>query len=141
LRKRHGLGFITMRPPWELRSPSIRCFPSRRWRTLLPVFDLTVGLASTSVLFALVYKYIPQVKMEWGDVWIGALVAAVLFNIGKVTIGYYLGRSAFAPIYGAAGSLLVLLLWAYYSAQIFLFGAELTKSFSFISGTRRGQKS
>jgi membrane protein len=110
------------------------------WRTLLLVVDLTLSLTITAVLFALVYKYIPQAKMEWSDVWVGALVAAVLFNIGKVGIGYYLGRSAFASIYGAAGSLLVLLLWAYYSAQIFLFGAEFTKSFSFISGTRRGQE-
>jgi membrane protein len=108
----------------------------------LPLFvDLTLSLGIATVLFALVYKYIPQAKMEWGDVWVGAVVAAVLFNIGKLAIGYYLGRSAFASIYGAAGSLLVLLLWAYYSAQIFLFGAEFTKSFSFISGTRRGQQS
>jgi membrane protein len=111
------------------------------WRTLLLVVNLTLSLTITTVLFALVYKYIPQVKMEWGDVWVGAVVAAALFKIGKLTIGYYLGRSAFVSIYGAAGSLLVLLLWAYYSAQIFLFGAECTKTFSFISGTRRGQKS
>jgi len=111
------------------------------WRTLLLVVDLTLSLTITTVLFALVYKYIPQVKMEWGDVWVGAGVAAALFNIGKLAIGYYLGRSAFASTYGAAGSLLVLLLWAYYSAQIFLFGAEFTKTFSFIAGTRRGQKS
>jgi membrane protein len=111
------------------------------WRTVLLVADLTLSLTITTVLFALVYKYIPQAKMEWGDVWIGAVVAAALFNIGKLAIGYYLGRSAFTSNYGAAGSLLVLLLWAYYSAQIFLFGAEFTKAFSFISGTRRGQKS
>lgn len=110
------------------------------WRELLPVVDLILGLGITTVLFALVYKYIPQVQMEWSDVWVGALVAGLLFNVGKVGIGYYLGRSAFASIYGAAGSLLVLLLWAYYSAQIFLFGAELTKSYSFIAGTRQGQK-
>jgi membrane protein len=110
------------------------------WRTLLLVVDLTLGLAITTVLFALVYKYLPQAKMEWSDVWLGAIVAAALFNIGKVAIGYYLGKSAFASAYGAAGSLLVLLLWAYYSAQIFLFGAEFMKSFSFISGTRRGER-
>ena len=110
------------------------------WRTLLLVVDLTLSLSITTGLFAFVYKYIPQAKMEWGDVWVGAVVAAVLFNIGKVAIGYYLGRSSFASIYGAVGSLLVLLLWAYYSAQIFLFGAEFTKTFSFISGTRRGLK-
>jgi len=68
-------------------------------------------------------------------VWVGSLVTAVLFNIGKFAIGYYLGKSAFASVYGAAGSLLVLLLWTYYSAQIFLFGAELTKSYSYILGS------
>jgi membrane protein len=110
------------------------------WRTLLLIVDLTLSLGITTVLFAFVYKYIPQAKMGWGDVWVGALLAAGLFNIGKLAIGYYLGRSAFASIYGAAGSFLVLLLWAYYSAQIFLFGAEFTKSFSYIAGTRRGLK-
>jgi membrane protein len=89
------------------------------------------------ILFALVYKYVPQEKMEWGDVWAGAVVAAALFNIGKLAIGFYLGRSAFTSLYGAAGSLLILLLWAYYSAQIVLFGAEFSKSFSFTLGTRR----
>jgi membrane protein len=110
------------------------------WRTWLLVLDVTLSLSITTVLFAFVYKYIPQAKMEWSDVWVGAAVAAILFNIGKFAVGYYLGRSAFATIYGAVGSLLVVLLWAYYSAQIFLFGAEFTKTFSFISGTRRGLK-
>jgi membrane protein len=107
------------------------------WRTGLLAIDLSLTLVITTVLFALVYKYIPQEKMEWSDVWAGALVAAVLFNVGKLAIGLYLARSAFASIYGAAGSLLILLLWAYYSAQIVLFGAELTRSFSFTLGTRR----
>jgi membrane protein len=106
------------------------------WRTVLPVIDLSISVGITMVLFALVYKYVPQEKMAWGDVWAGAVVAAALFNIGKLAIGFYLGKSAFASIYGAAGSLLILLLWAYYSAQIVLFGAEFTKSFSFTLGTR-----
>ena len=111
------------------------------WRTVLLVIDLSLTLAITTGLFALVYKYVPQEKMEWSDVWAGALVAAALFNIGKLTIGLYLARSIFASTYGAAGSLLILLLWAYYSAQIVLFGAEFTKSFSLTLGTRakRGQ--
>jgi membrane protein len=107
------------------------------WRTVLPVIDAWLSLAITMALFALVYKYVPQKKMEWSDVWAGALVAAALFNIGKRVIGFYLGKSAFASVYGAAGSLLILLLWAYYSAQIVLFGAEFTKSFSFTLGARR----
>ncbi len=111
-----------------------------KWKALLLSVDLTLSLAVTTVLFALVYKYIPQEKMEWDDVWVGAFVAAALFNVGKSAIGYYLGRSAFASVYGAAGSLLVLLLWSYYSAQIFLFGAEFTKAFSFVAGTRSGRK-
>jgi membrane protein len=111
-----------------------------KWRTWLLLVDLTLSMSITTVLFASVYKYIPQAKMAWSDVWVGAVVAAGLFNVGKLAIGYYLGRSSFASIYGAAGSLLVLLLWAYYSAQIFLFGAEFTKTFSYISGTRKGLK-
>ncbi len=107
------------------------------WRTVLLVIDLSMSVAITMVLFALVYKYVPQEKMAWGDVWAGAVVAAALFNIGKLAIGFYLGKSSFASIYGAAGSLLILLLWAYYSAQIVLFGAEFTKSFSFTLGSRR----
>jgi membrane protein len=106
------------------------------WRTGLLVIDLSISLGLSMVLFALVYKYVPQEKMEWRDVWAGAVVAAALFNAGKLAIGFYLGKSAFASISGAAGSLLILLLWAYYSAQIVLFGAEFTKSFSFTLGTR-----
>lgn len=108
-----------------------------QWGTVLLIIDRSLSLAITMGLFALVYKYVPQQKMAWGDVWGGAAVAAALFNIGKLAIGYYVGRSAFASIYGAAGSLLILLLWAYYSAQIVLFGAEFTKSYAFTLGTRR----
>jgi membrane protein len=106
------------------------------WRTLLLVIDVVLSLLISMVLFALVYKYIPQERLAWRDVWVGGLVTGILFNIGKFALGYYLGKSAFASIYGAAGSLLVLLVWAYYAAQIFLFGAEFTKSYSYILGTR-----
>jgi membrane protein len=106
------------------------------WRTLLLVIDVALSLVVSTVLFALIYKYVPLERLAWGDVWVGGLVTAILFNIGKFAIGYYLGKSAFASVYGAAGSLLVLLLWTYYSAQIFLFGAEFTKSYSYILGTR-----
>jgi membrane protein len=107
------------------------------WRTVLRVIDSSLSLAITMGLFALVYKFVPQEPMKWSDVWAGAAVAAVLFNVGRLAFGFYLAKSAFASLYGAAGSLLVLLLWAYYSAQIVLFGAEVTKSFSFTLGTRR----
>jgi membrane protein len=106
------------------------------WQTLIIAVDVSLSVIISAALFALVYKYVPQERLNWRDVWVGALVTAVLFNIGKFAIGYYLGKSAFSSVYGAAGSLLVLLLWAYYSAQIFLFGAEITKSYSFILGTR-----
>jgi membrane protein len=106
------------------------------WHTLLLLFDVALSLAISTVLFALVYKYLPMERLAWRDVWVGSLVTGVLFNIGKFAIGYYLGKSAFASVYGAAGSLLVLLLWTYYSAQIFLFGAEFTKSYSHILGSR-----
>jgi membrane protein len=97
---------------------------------------VALSLTISTALFAIVYKYVPQERLHWRDVWVGGFVTAMLFNIGKFAIGYYLGKSAFASVYGAAGSLLVLLLWAYYSAQIFLFGAEFTKSYSYVLGTR-----
>lgn len=105
------------------------------WHSSLVVTYVLLSLIISTVLFALVYKYVPQERLHWSDVWVGGLVTAILFNIGKFAIGYYLGKSAFSSVYGAAGSLLVLLLWAYYSAQIFLFGAEFTRSYSFVLGT------
>lgn len=89
--------------------------------------DLVVSLAVITVLLALIYRYLPDVRLGWRDVWFGALVTAVLFIIGKELIGLYLGRSTVASSYGAAGSVMVLLLWVYYSSQIMLFGAELTR--------------
>lgn len=106
------------------------------WQASIVAVDVAVSVIISTVLFALVYKYVPQERLNWRDVWVGSLVTAVLFNIGKFAIGYYLGKSAFSSVYGAAGSLLVLLLWTYYSAQIFLFGAEVTKSYACIVGTR-----
>ena len=109
------------------------------WHTSLLVIYVFLSLSIYTVLFALVYKYVPQERLHWRDVWVGGLVTAILFNIGKFAIGYYLGKSAFSSVYGAAGSLLVFLLWAYFSAQIFLFGAEFTKSYSLVLGTRAGR--
>jgi len=81
-------------------------------------------------MFAVIYKALPDVKLAWRNVWTGAAVTAVLFTIGKTLIGLYLGRSTVASVYGAAGSLIVILLWVYYSAQIVFFGAEFTKVYS-----------
>jgi len=105
------------------------------WKASIIAIEVAVSVMISTVLFALVYKYVPQERLYWPEVWVGSLVTAVLFNIGKSAIGYYLGKSAFSSVYGAAGSLLVLLLWTYYSAQIFLFGAELTKSYASVMGS------
>ncbi|HZI82922.1 MAG TPA: YhjD/YihY/BrkB family envelope integrity protein, partial [Casimicrobiaceae bacterium] len=97
---------------------------------LVFVLDFAVAVAAFTVLFAMLYKWLPHVEIEWRDVWAGALVTAVLFNIGRLAIGFYLGNSAIASTYAAAGSFVVLLLWLYYSAQIFLFGAEFTWAYA-----------
>ena len=97
--------------------------------------NLVISIAVTTVLFALVYKVLPDVDLDWPDVWTGALMTSVLFAIGKTVIGLYIGHSSTASSYGAAGSVVVLLLWVYYSAQIVLFGAELTRAYT---ATRRG---
>jgi membrane protein len=103
---------------------------------LLPVLDLLFSFGMTVVLFAMIYKYVPREPIPWGDVWIGAAVTALLFTIGKILIGIYLGKSSFNSAYGAAGSLVILLLWIYYSAQIFLLGAEFTRAFAYGHGSR-----
>jgi membrane protein len=91
--------------------------------------NVIVSLFVITLLFAMVYKVLPDVKLEWRDVWVGALVTAGLFTLGKFLIGLYLGTSSFASSYGAAGSVIVLLLWVYYTSQIILLGAEFTKSY------------
>jgi membrane protein len=105
---------------------------SARWdssafgATGLLIADFALSVVIFTVLFGMLYKWLPNVRIAWPDVWIGALTTSVLFNLGRLAIGAYLGRSATASAYAAAGSVLVLLLWLYYSAQIFLFGAEFT---------------
>jgi len=109
-----------------------------QWRVLLPALDLILSLGLTTVLFAMIYKYVPRENIAWGDVWIGGFVTACLFSVGKMLIGLYLGRSSLSSAYGAAGSIMVLLLWIYYSAQIFLLGAEFTHVFTYVCGSRSG---
>jgi membrane protein len=82
------------------------------------------------LVFALIYREVPDVRIAWGDVWPGALVTALLFSAGKYLIGLYLGHSGATSAYGAAGSLVLVLLWVYYSSQIFLFGAEFTRVYA-----------
>ena len=89
--------------------------------------NVLVSLGVVTLLFAMVYKVLPDVELRWRDVWVGALVTAGFFSIGKQIIGLYLGTSSIASAYGAAGSVVVLLIWVYYSAQIVLLGAEFTR--------------
>lgn len=99
-------------------------------QTLIAVVSFVVLFALITALFALMFKFLPDVRIEWRDVWVGAVVTALLFSIGKFLIGLYLGNSSVASTYGAAGSLIILLLWIYYSTQILFFGAELTQVYS-----------
>jgi membrane protein len=95
-----------------------------------------ISFASTTVLFAMIYKLMPRANIAWRDVWIGAAVTALLFEIGKILIGLYLGKTSVVAGFGAAGSLVVLLVWVYFSAQIFLLGAEFTWVYSHQYGSR-----
>ncbi|QJR16712.1 YihY/virulence factor BrkB family protein [Usitatibacter palustris] len=101
----------------------------------LAVFSSLVSLAVVACLFAVIFKMLPAVKLSWRDVWIGALFTAGLFSLGKYAIGLYLGNSDVASSFGAAGSLVALLLWVYYSAQIFFLGAEFTRQYAITCGS------
>jgi membrane protein len=91
--------------------------------------NVAVSLGVITLLFAMIYKVVPDVKLTWGDVWVGALVTAGLFTVGKFLIGLYLGTSSFTSTYGAVGSVIVVLVWVYYSSQIVLLGAEFTRAY------------
>ena len=107
-------------------------------KVILSAVNTVVSVALISVLFAAIYKVLPDRHLEWGDVIVGAIVTAILFTVGKSLIGWYIGSSAVASTYGAAGGLIVLLLWVYYSAQIFLLGAEFTKVYANRHGSKQG---
>ena len=94
------------------------------------MINLIISIGVITVLFALIYKFLPDAEIAWRDVWLGAFVTAVLFSLGKLLIGIYLGNSAVASSFGAAGSLVLLLIWIYYSAQILFFGAEFTEVYA-----------
>lgn len=102
---------------------------------LLYVINVLVSLAFTAVLFAMIFKLMPSTPVAWRDVWTGAAVTAVLFEVGKVLIGLYIGKSGITESFQAAGSLVVLLAWVYYAAQIFLLGAEFTKVYADAHGS------
>lgn len=107
-------------------------------KLILTVLNGAVSLILISFLFAAIYKVLPDRDLEWRDVVVGAVVTGVLFTIGKSLISWYIGSSAVASSFGAAGALIVLLLWVYYSAQIFLLGAEFTKVYANSHGSKPG---
>jgi membrane protein len=97
---------------------------------LLGSVQFAVSVLIAAVLFGMIYRIVPDVKIAWGDVWVGALVTSVLFNLGKMLIGLYLARSTLGSLYGAAGSFAVFLAWIYYSAMVFFIGAEFTQVYA-----------
>lgn len=99
--------------------------------------NFLVSLAFITLLFALIFKWLPDTPVAWRDVWAGAILAALAFSIGKWLIGLYLGKVSVASTFGAAGSLVVILVWVYYSSQIILFGAEVTHSFAVLAGSKQ----
>ncbi len=105
-----------------------------------PLLDFLIPFAVITVMFAMIYKLLPAARLRWSDVWLGAAATALLFSIGKTGIGIYLGRAGVTSVYGAAGSLVLVLLWIYYSAQILLLGAEFTEVYSRRYGSRPGER-
>jgi membrane protein len=98
--------------------------------TLLKTMNFAISLGMITILFTMIFKFLPDVKIAWRDVWLGGFITALLFNVGKYLFGIYIGRSSIASVYGAMGSLIIVLVWVYYSALIFLFGAQFTCIYS-----------
>lgn len=104
--------------------------------SVLQAINFVLSFGVTALLFAMIFKILPDVRIQWRDVWVGAVVTALLFTIGKLLIGLYLGKTDVASVFGAAGSLVILLVWIYYSSQILLYGAEFTKVYADRYGSR-----
>lgn len=109
------------------------------WEVLAHALHFVISFALVTAVFAMIYKFMPRVNIDWHDVWIGAAVTALLFTLGKFLIGLYIGKAGVASGFGAAGSLVIVLVWVYYSAQIFLLGAEFTWAYAHEHGSRKGQ--
>jgi membrane protein len=109
------------------------------WVVTMEIVNQAVSLAFVSVLFAMMYRILPSVPVAWRDVWRGAFATAILFTIGKFLIGLYLGKAGVTSGFGAAGSIVVLLVWVFYSSQIFLLGAEFTWLYAHSHGSRAGE--
>ena len=110
------------------------------WASWLVITEEASGAILTTSVFAMIYKIIPRVKVLWRDVLLGAVVTALLFTVGKILIGLYIGKSGIASGFGAAGSLVIVLVWVYYSAQVFLMGAEFTWVYAGTFGSMRGSR-
>lgn len=104
-------------------------------QTVLQLLNFIVGFGVITALFALIYKLLPSVHIAWGDVWIGGAATSLMFSVGKFLIGLYLGTAAISSSFGAAGTLVVVIVWVYYSAQIFLLGAEFTYHYAWRHGS------
>jgi membrane protein len=102
---------------------------------VLHLVSILVSLSVISLLFAVMFKWLPDAEVDWYDVWLGAIVTAVLFEIGKTAIGFYIGKQGLDSTYGAAASIIVVLLWVYYTSQIILMGAEVTRAFAMHRGS------
>lgn len=109
------------------------------WAWLAQLVNFIVSFGLITCIFAMIYKLMPRAQVQWRDVWIGAAVTSLMFSIGKYLIGVYIGRSGVTSGFGAAGSLAVMLVWVYYSAQIFLLGAEFTWVYAHTFGSREGK--
>jgi membrane protein len=109
------------------------------WTVIVQAVNACLNIGTITVAFAMIYKFLPRAAVAWRDVWVGAAMTAILFEIGKRLIGLYLGQTHVASGFGAAGSLVVFLVWVYYSVQIFLLGAEFTWVYAYRDGSRTGQ--
>lgn len=138
-----GIGFLLI---VSLVASAALAAMGRYWSPMLgdaewlaQMIDMALGFMMVTVVFAMIYKIMPHADVRWPDVWLGAAVTAALFTVGKLLIGLYIGKTGIATGYGAAGSLVVILVWVYYSAQIFLLGAEFTWLYANRFGSFRGQ--
>lgn len=102
----------------------------QQWVFVAQVLDIVISVGTVTLLFALLFKFLPDAQVAWRDVWVGALITALLFTLGKYLLGLYLGNSSVATPFGAAGSVVVLLVWVYYAAQILFLGAEITQVYA-----------
>lgn len=135
-----GIGFLLLASLVVSAAISaMAAYIGNRWTLAdfwLELINFLVSFLVVTVLFAMIFKFLPEIKIAWKDVWLGAAVTSVLFSLGKFLIGLYLGRSEVGNTFGAAGSLAILLIWIYYSAQILFFGAEFTQVYANRYGSR-----